>query len=158
MFTSFQSLILLLLLLITLSLFSCQVVSDCDPMNCSLPGFPVIHCLPEFAQAHVHWVSDAIQPSYPLRPLLLLPSIFLTLGSFPVSWLFTSGGEVLELQLQHQSFQWIFRVDLGLTGLISLLSKGLLKSLLQHHSLKASILWCSLSLLYASTLTSIHDY
>ena len=66
--------------------------------------------------------------------------------------------KVLELQLQHQSFQWIFRVDLGLTGLISFLSKGLLKSLLQHHSLKASILWCSVSLLYGSTLTSIHDY
>ena len=45
-------------------LFSHQVVSNsCDPMNCSMPGFPVPHHLPEFAQVHVHWISDAIQPS-----------------------------------------------------------------------------------------------
>ena len=49
----------------------------CDPMNCSTPGFPVLHCLPEFAQTHVHWVSDAIQLSHPLSPpFLLLPSVF----------------------------------------------------------------------------------
>ena len=47
-----------------------------DPMNCSTPGFPVLHYLPEFAQTHVHWVSDAIQSSHPLSPLLLLPLIF----------------------------------------------------------------------------------
>ena len=41
----------------------------CDPMDCSTPGFPVLHCLPEFAQTHVHGVSDAIQPSHPLSPL-----------------------------------------------------------------------------------------
>ena len=46
-----------------------------DPMNCSTPGFPVLHYLPEFAQTHVHWVTDVIQPSHPLYPLLLLPSI-----------------------------------------------------------------------------------
>ena len=46
----------------------------CDPMNSSTPGLPVQ--LPEFTQTHVHWVSDAIQPSHPLLPLLLLPSIF----------------------------------------------------------------------------------
>ena len=40
----------------------------CDPMACSMPGFPVLHYLPEFAQTHVHWVGDAIQPSYPLSP------------------------------------------------------------------------------------------
>ena len=38
----------------------------CDPMDCSMPGFPVLHCLPEFAQTHIHWVGDAIQPSHPL--------------------------------------------------------------------------------------------
>ena len=49
----------------------------CDPMNCSTPGFPVLHYLQEFAQTHVYWVGDAIQPSHPLCcPLLLLPSIF----------------------------------------------------------------------------------
>ena len=40
----------------------------CDPMDCSIPGFPVLHCIPEFAQTHVHWVSDASQPSHPLLP------------------------------------------------------------------------------------------
>ena len=51
----------------------------CNPMNCSIPAFPVLHYFPEFAQTHVHWVSDAIQPSIPLStpsPLLsILPSI-----------------------------------------------------------------------------------
>ena len=47
----------------------------CDPMNCSTPGLPVHHQLPEFTQTHVHRVSDAIQPSHPSRPLLLLPPI-----------------------------------------------------------------------------------
>ena len=48
----------------------------CDPMDCSMRGFPVLHHLPKFAQTHVHWVDDAIQPSHALLPLLLLPSIF----------------------------------------------------------------------------------
>ena len=48
----------------------------CDPMDCSTPGLPVYHQLPEFSQTHVHWVGDAIQPSHPLCPLLL-PSIFI---------------------------------------------------------------------------------
>ena len=47
----------------------------CDPMHCSTPGFLVHHQLPEFVPTHVHWVSDANQPSHPLLPLLLLPSI-----------------------------------------------------------------------------------
>ena len=51
---------------LVLLLFSCQVVSLCDLMGCSTPGFPVFHYLLEFAQTHVHWVSDAIQPSHPL--------------------------------------------------------------------------------------------
>ena len=48
----------------------------CDPMDCSKPGFPVPHYLPEFAQVHVHCIGDAVQPFYPLSALLLLPSIF----------------------------------------------------------------------------------
>ena len=51
-------------------------------MDCSTPGFPVLHCLPEFAQTHVHWVRDAIQPSHPLLSLLLLPSIFPSISIF----------------------------------------------------------------------------
>ena len=56
----------------------------CDPMDCSMPGFPVLHYLPEFAQTHVHWADDAIQPSHPLSPPppVLLPSICPSIGVF----------------------------------------------------------------------------
>ena len=77
----------------------------CDPMDCSMPGFPVHHQLLEPTKTHVHYIGDAIQPSHPL----LFPSSHLqpspALGSFPMSGFFASGGQVLELQLQHQSFQ-----------------------------------------------------
>ena len=62
-------------------LFSCKsCLTLFDPMDYSMPGFPVLHYLPEFAQTHVHWGSDAIQPSHPLSPLLLLPLIFPSIG------------------------------------------------------------------------------
>ena len=54
-----------------------------DPMDCSTPDFPVLHCLLEFARTHVRWVGNTIQPSYPLSPLLILPSIFPSIRSFP---------------------------------------------------------------------------
>ena len=82
----------------------------CDPMDCSLPGFPVHHQLLEFTQTHVHWVSDAIQPSNPLlSPSPPAFSIFQHQGLF--QWISSSHqvAKVLELQLQHWSFQWIFR-------------------------------------------------
>ena len=60
-------------------------------MDCSMPGFPVCHQLPELAQTHVHQVSDAIQPSHLLSP----PSPFPATGSFPVSWLVASGGQTI---------------------------------------------------------------
>ena len=98
-----------------------------DAIDCSIPGFPVLHQFPELAQTHVYWVSNAIQPSHPLRcPLLILPSVFLRSGSFPVSQLFTLGGQkigdsesasVLPMNIQG----WY---PLGLVSLISLESKG----------------------------------
>ena len=81
-------------------------------MDCSTPGFPALHCLLEFAHTHVHWVSDAIWPSHPL-----LPSSPLAFNHSQHHGLFqwvSSSCQVakaLDLQLQHQSFQWIFRVD-----------------------------------------------
>ena len=54
----------------------------CDSMDCSTPGFPILPCLPEFAQIHVHWVGEAIQPSVLCHPLLLLPSIFPSIEVF----------------------------------------------------------------------------
>ena len=77
----------------------------CDPMDCSTPGLPVHHQLPEFNQTHVHWVGDAIQPSHPVVPFSSCPQSFPDSGSFQMSQLFASGGQVLEFQLQHQSFQ-----------------------------------------------------
>ena len=84
----------------------------CDPVDCSMPGFPVHHQLPELAQTHIHRVSDTIQPSH----LLLSPSPALNLfqhQGFFFQWVSSSHqvAKVLEIQLQHQSFQWIFRTD-----------------------------------------------
>ena len=98
-----------LFLVVVIQSLSC--VWLCDPMDCNMPGFPVLHHLLEFAQTHVHWVSDAIQPSHPL----LSPSPALTLchhqGLFQWISSLHCVAKVLELQLQHQSFQWIFSVD-----------------------------------------------
>ena len=84
----------------------------CHPMECSTPGLPVQHQLPEFTQTHVYWVGDAIQPSHPLSspsPPAFNPSQ--NQGLF--KWVSSSHqvDKVLEFQLQHQSFQWIFRTD-----------------------------------------------
>ena len=76
-----------------------------DPMDCSTPGFPVLHHLPGLAQTHIHQVSDAIQPSHPLSSPSLLPSIFPSIRVFPNESALLIRCQVLELQLQHQSFQ-----------------------------------------------------
>ena len=84
----------------------------CDPMNCSTPGLSVHHQLLEFTQTHVHQVSDAIQPSHPLSSPS--PPVFsLSKHKDLFQWVNSSHQvvKVLELQLQHQFFQWIFRVD-----------------------------------------------
>ena len=114
-------------------------------MDCSMPGLPVHHQLPEFAQIYVHWVGDAIQPSHPLSSPSP-PSFSLSQHQGLFQWLSSLHlvAEVLELQFQHQPFQWIFRTDLLKDWLVwSPCSQGILKSLSQHHSLKASILRCS---------------
>ena len=117
----------------------------CDPMDCITTGILVLHYLLEFAQTHVLWVNDAVKPSHPLSPTSPLPSVFPSIKVFSSeSALWYQGIKVVELQLQHQSFQWIF-------GLISfridwfdlLAAQRTLKSLLQHHSSKALILQCS---------------
>ena len=124
------------------SVQSLSRVRLCDPMNRSMPGLPVHHQLPEFTQTHVHWVSDAIQPSHPLSspsPPALNPSQHE--GLF--QWVNSSHevAKVLEFQLQHHSLQSNPRADLLQNGLVgSPCSPRTLKSLLQHHSSKASIL------------------
>ena len=83
----------------------------CDPMDCSTPGFLVFHYLLEFI--HVHWVGDAIQLSHLLSPPSPL-ALNLSQHQYLFQWADSSHqvAKVLELQLQHQSFQWIFRVIL----------------------------------------------
>ena len=84
----------------------------CDLMDCSTPGLPVYHQLPEFTQTHVHWVGDAIQTSHPLSsPFPLAFNHSQHQGLFKWVSFLHQMAKVLEFQLQHQSFQWIFRVD-----------------------------------------------
>ena len=84
----------------------------CEPMDDSTPGFPVHHQLPEPTQTHVHWVSNAIQPSYPLSsPSPLALNLFQHQGLFQRVSSSHQVAKVLEFQLQHQSFQWTFRAD-----------------------------------------------
>jgi len=91
----------------------------CDPTVRSKPGFPVLQCLMAFAQIHVHWVSDAIQPSHPLPPSSHFASN-LSQHQDLFQWVSCSHqvAKVLELQLQYQSFQWIFKVDFLLDWLV----------------------------------------
>ena len=126
----------------------------CDPMNRSTPGLPVHHQLQEFTQTHVHWVSDAIQPSHPLSSPSP-PAFNLSQHQGLFQWVGSSHqvAQVLELQLHYQSFYWIglisFRIDW--------FDLFLFTSLLQHQSSKSSILQClaffmvQLSHLYMTT-------
>ena len=91
----------------------------CDPMNCSTPGLPVHHQLPESTQTHVHRVGDAIQPSHPLSsPSPLALNLSQHQGLF--QWVSSARqvAKVLEFQLQHRSFQWTPRTDLLQDGLV----------------------------------------
>ena len=83
----------------------------CDPMDCSIPDFSVLHHLLKLAQTHVHWVGYAIQPSHPLSSPS--PTFNLSQHQGLFKWVGSSHqvAKGLELQLQHQSFKWILRVD-----------------------------------------------
>ena len=101
----------------TVSFLGCCSVGQlyltlCNPVDCSRPGLPVPHHLLEFAQTHVRGVSDTIQPSHPLSSPSP-PAFNLSQHQGLFQWVSPSHqvAKVLELQLQHQSFQWIFRVD-----------------------------------------------
>ena len=121
---------------------SCPTV--CDPMNHSMPGLPIHYQLPEFTQTHVHWVSDAIQPSHPLSspsPPPIPPSIRV----------FSNESTLRRRWPKYWSFSFSIITSNEHPGLISfrmdrmdlLAVQGTLKSLLQHHISKASILWHS---------------
>ena len=113
-------------------------------MDCITPGFLVLHCLPQFAQTHVHWVGDATNHFILCHPLLLLPSIFTSIRVFPSE---------LALRIRRPKY-WRFSFSISpsneYSGLISfridwfdlVAVKKTLKSLLLHQNLKASILQC----------------
>ena len=120
--------------------WSCPALSDA--VDCSTPGFPVHHQLPELTQTHVHWVGDAIQPSHPLSPPSP-PAFNLSLHQGLFKWVSSSHQVAI-----YWSFSFSFSPSNEYSGLISfrmdwldlLAVQGTLKSLLQHHSSKASIL------------------
>ena len=141
----------------------------CNPMDCSMPGLPVYHQLLEFTQTHVHWVSEPFNHLILCRPLLFPSSIIPSIKVF-------SSESVLRNRWPKY---WSFSFRIGsispsneYSGLISfrmdwlnlLAVQGTLKSLLQHHSSKASILWRSaffivqLSHPYMTTGNSSHSF
>ena len=139
--------------------FSCSVTQSCptlcNPTDCSTPGFPVLQHLLEFSQTHVHWVDD---PPTSSSVIPFFPAFNFSQHLF--QWVSSSHqvAEVLEFQLQHQSFQWIFRVGFLLDWLVwspcGPRDSQESSSAPQFGSINSSML----SLLYGPTLTSIHDY
>ena len=120
----------------------------CNPMDCSTPGLPVHHQLPEFTQTHVHWFSGPIQPSYPLSSPFLPPSVF------PSIRVFSSESALRIRWLKYWSFSFSISPSNEHSGLISvrtdwldlLAVQGTLQSLLQHHSSKHQFFGAQLSL------------
>ena len=141
--------------ILALSFFIYNIISSviqscstlCDPMNFSTPGYPVHHQLPELTQTHAHRVSDAIQPSHALSSPS--PTFNPSQHQSLFQWVSSSHqvAKVWEFSLQH----FTTAIFSEYSGLISfrmdwlhlLAVQGTLKSLFQHHSSKASILWCS---------------
>ena len=146
-------------LLVRFSSIAQSYLTLCDPMDCSTPGFPVHHQLLELTQTHVHRVSDAIRPSHSLSSLFP-PAFNLSQHQGIFQWVSSSHqvAKVLELQLQHQFFQWIFRTDFLEDWLVcspcSPRDSQESSPASQFKSIDSSLL----SFLYSPTLTSIHDY
>ena len=140
------------------SVQSLSCVQLCDPMDCSMPGFPIHHQLQKPTQNHVHCIGDAIQPSYPLSSPLLLPTVF------PSIRVFTYESVLCIRWPKYWSFSFSISLSNEHSGLISfrmdwldlLALQGTLKSLLQYHNLKASILLHS-AFFTVQLSTSIHD-
>ena len=138
----------------------CSVAQSCPTLfnhvDCSTPGFPVLHHLPDPAQIHVHWVGDASQPSHPLSsPFPPALNLSQYQGLFPVSWLDASAGQSTgaSASVFPKDIQAWFH--LGLTGLISFQSKGLSRVFSSTTVRKHQFFHIQP---YDSTLTSVRDY
>ena len=145
-------------------LLLCSVGQSCltlfNPVDCSTPGFPVLHHLLELALTHVHWVADAIQPSHPLLspslPALNLfqSQVFLNESALHIKWPKYWSFSFSISPCNEYSVMISLRIDC-----FDLLAvQGTLKSLLQHYCFKASILLCSAFFMCGPTLTFLHDY
>ena len=135
-------------------------VTLCNPMYVSTPDFPVLYHLPEFAQTHVLWVSDAIQPSHPLSiPSHSAFNFSQQSWSFPMSWFFISGGQSIGASasasvLPMNIHGWF---PLGLTCLISWLSKGLSR-VFSNTTVPRHQFLCAQPFFYCPALTFVHDH
>ena len=130
----------------------------CNPRNHSTPGLPVHHQLPEFTQTHVHWVGDAIQPSSSVVPFSSCPQSLPASGSFPMSQLFSWGGQSIEVSasasvLPMNTQDWS---PLEWTGWTPLQSRDPQES--SPTPQFKSINSLALSFLHSPTLTSIHNH
>ena len=133
----------------------------CTSMDCSTPVFLILHRLSEFTQNHVPWVDDANQPSHALSPLLLLPSVFPSIKVFSntstFQWVISSHQVAKVLELQHQSFLWILRVNFLWDWLVwspySPRNSQESSPIPQFKNINSLVL----SLIYGPTLTSVHD-
>ena len=124
-------------------------------MDCSTPGFPVHHQLPELTQTHVHWVGDAIQPSHPLSSPSLALNLFQHQGLF--QWVGPLHQVAKGLELQHQSFQWIFSTDFLQDWLVW--SPSCRKDYLESYPEQfKSINSLVVSFINDPNLTSVHEY
>ena len=129
----------------------------CDPVDCSMPGFPVLHQLPKFTQTQVHWVGDTIQSSHPLLSPSL-PAFSLPQHQGLFKWVSSSSQVVKVLELQHQSFQWIFRTDFLCDWLVGSFCSPRDSQESSPTPQFKTINSLALIFLYSPILTSIHDY
>ena len=122
--------------------FAKPCLTICNPMNCSMLGFPIFHYLPEFAETHVHWVNDpAISSS--AAPFSSCSQSFPASGSLSMSQLFTSGGQSTGASFSFSPSNAYSRLISFAIDWFDLAVQEILKSLLQHHISKATILQCS---------------
>ena len=131
----------------------------CDPVHCNMPGFPVLHHLPELAQTYVHWVDDAIQSSYSLSSPSLPAALNLSQHQGLFQWV-NSASDGQSIGASASASVFLMNIQgwfpLGLTSLISCCPRDSQESSLapQFESISSLVL----SFLYGPTLTSIHDY
>ena len=130
----------------------------CDPMDCSMPGLPVHHQFLELTQTHVHWVGDRWTISSSVVPFSFYLQSFSASGSFPMSQFSSDGQSMFSFSISPSN-EHPGMISFRMDWLDLLAVQGTLKSLLQHRSLKASILQCSAFFIaQLSTTTQLHSF